>query len=77
MVQPRNQGHLMPESTRQMQHRDARVPGSNLSEDGERMITAPVYHINRSKSVPLRKTGQDTRKRLVKDRQPLFLIVNG
>jgi hypothetical protein len=67
----------MPESTRQMQHRDARVPGSNLFEDGERSITAPVKHINRSKSVTLRKTGQDTRNRLVKDRQPFFLIVNG
>jgi hypothetical protein len=77
MVEPRNQRHLMPESTRQMQHRDARVPGSNFFEDGERLITAPVKHINRSESMPLRKSGQDTRKRLVKGRQPFFLIVNG
>jgi hypothetical protein len=77
MIQTGNQRHLVPESTRQVQNRDPRVPGCNLLEHGERIVTAPVEHIQDTKGVSLRQRGQDTGKRRVKNWQPLFLIVNG
>jgi hypothetical protein len=77
MIQPGNQGHLVPESTRQMQDRDPRVPGRDVFENGERIVPASVEHINNPKDVTLRKTGRDRRKRLMKNWQPLFLVVNG
>jgi hypothetical protein len=77
MIEARNQGHLVPESTRQVQDRDTRVSSRNVFENGERIVRAPVEHVNDSKGVMLRKTGHDSRERSVKNRQPLLLIVNG
>jgi hypothetical protein len=77
MIQAGNQGHLVPESARQVQNRDARVPGRNLFENGERIVMAPVEHINHSTGVTPRKAVHDSRKRLVESRQTFFLIVNG
>jgi len=60
-----------------MQDRDTRVPGRNVFENSERIVTAPVEHINYSKGVTPRKNGHNPRERLVENWQPFFLVVNG
>jgi hypothetical protein len=77
MIQTCNQRHLVPEATGQVQDRDPCVPGGNVLEHGERIVTAPVEHIDDTKRVTLRQRGHDTGERRVKNRQPFFLIVNG
>jgi hypothetical protein len=60
-----------------MKHRNARIPGRDAFENGQRTVMASVEHIDHAKSVSRRKTGQDGRERFVKDWQALFLIVDG
>lgn len=77
MVQTRNQRHLVPKATGQVQDRDTRVLGSNVFEHGERIVTAPIEHVQDTKRVALRQRGHDTGERRVKNWQAFFLIVNG
>jgi hypothetical protein len=77
MIQAGNQRHLVPEPTGQVQDCDTVVPSRNFSENGERIVTAPIQHVDDSKGVTLRKTGYNARERLVKNWQRFFLIVNG
>jgi hypothetical protein len=77
MIQARNQGHLVPESTGQVQDRDTRVPVCNVLENSKRIVAAPVEHIHYPKGVTLGKTRHNTRDRLMKNWKPFFLFVNG